>query len=106
MPYAPPSLAVPLALGLVVFCVAERIINAIVCIFESKSSSVRKAMSGQFLASLVSATTQTVFGILYTLVSAASALLTSLLWVLALIILGSVIYVTYEQAPFVWTDIM
>ena len=102
--YAPPLLAIPLALGLVVFSVILQVICAIVCLFERNATSVRKATSGQFLVSCVDAFTQTIFAVLYTLTGSIAGLLTGIFWVLALIALGSLVYVTYEQAPSVWTD--
>ena len=35
----------------------------------------------------------------------ASALVTAMLWVSVILLLGSILYVTYEQAPWVWTDL-
>ena len=103
--YASMDFALPLAAGIMIFLLVERLINAVVGLFWSRESELKQAMSLQFLSSFVETSANFFFSILYTLLSLASALVTVMLWVSVVLILGSVMYVTYEQAPWVWTDL-
>ena len=103
--YSSVDTALPLAAGLVGFFLIERFIGAIIGLFWSKESELKQAMSHQFLSSFAEAATNLCFSTLYTLLSMASALVTAMLWVSIVLLLSSILYVTFEQAPWVWTDL-
>ena len=102
--YASVDLVLPLAAGLVVFLLIERLISAVIGLFWSKESALKQAMSHQFISSFAEAIANLCFSALYTGLSMASALVTAMLWVSLVLLLSSILYVTYEQAPWVWTD--
>jgi hypothetical protein len=103
--YASIDLALPLAAALVIFFLVERFISAVIGLFWSRESELKQAMSHQFLSSSAEALTNLCFSALYTVTSMASALVTAMLWVSIVLLLSSILYVTYEQAPWVWTDL-
>ena len=100
--YASPDTAVPFAAALVGFCVLERILNAVATLFLPKSS--KQAASVQLLISLSDCVFTAISGAGYCLVSLALALLKWLAWVTVILFLGSMIYVLYEEFPWVLTD--
>ena len=103
--YASVDLALPLAVALVIFFLIERFISAVIGLFWSRESELKQAMSHQFLSSSAEALTNLCFSALYTVTSMASALVTVMLWVSIVLLFSSILYVTYEQAPWVWTDL-
>ena len=103
--YSSVDIVLPLAGGIVVFFLVECLISSVIGLVWSKESDLKQAMSHQFLSSFVEAVTNLIFAAFYALLSMASALVTSMLWVSVILLLGSILYVTYEQAPWVWTDL-
>ena len=103
--YASVDLALPLAGSLVVFFLIERLICAVIGLFWSDESELKQAMSYQFISSMVETSTNLFFSSVYVLLSMASALVTVMFWVSVVMLIGSILYVTYEQAPWVWTDL-
>jgi hypothetical protein len=103
--YSSVDFALPLSLGLVCFFLIERLISALMGLFWSKESDLKQAMSHQFLSSLTETIAYLFFSACYTVLSLASALVSAMLWVSVVLLLGSIMYVTYEQAPWVWTDL-
>ena len=102
--YSSIDLSLPLAAGLVGFFMIERLVFALIGLFWSDEGEVKQIMSHQYLASSAEALANLFFAFLYTLLSLASALVTAMLWVSIILLVGSILYVTYEQAPWVWTD--
>lgn len=103
--YSSIDLSLPLAVGLVGFFFIERLIYALLGLFWSNDGEVKQAMSHQFIASCVEFIVNLLFALLYTLLSLVSALVTAMFWVSVVLLMGSILYVTYEQAPWVWTDL-
>ena len=103
--YSSVDIALPFAAGLVIFFLTERLIGAVIGLIWSDESDLKQAMSHQFLCSLLETIVNLFFAVVYTLLSVASALVTVMLWVSIVMLLGSILYVTYEQAPWVWTDL-
>jgi hypothetical protein len=103
--YAPVDFSLPLSIGLVCFLLLERIIGSIIGLFWSDESDLKQAMSQQFISSFTEAVANFFFSVCYTVFSLASVLISAMLWVSIILLLGSVMYVTYEQAPWVWTDL-
>ena len=103
--YSSVDLALPLAAGLIVFFLIERLIGSVIGLFWSDESDLKQAMSHQFLCSFIETMANLFFATAYTLLSLASALVTIMLWVSVVMLVGSILYVTYEQAPWVWTDL-
>ena len=99
------DMAPALAAALIGFLILERIVYALVGIVWSDESELKQTMSYQFINSFIELISNIVFSVLYSALSLASALVTTLLWVSIVMLLGSVMYVTYEQAPWVWTDL-
>lgn len=103
--YSSVDIAPVLAAALLCFLILERIVSALIGLVWSDESELKQAMSYQFLNSFLEMTTNLAFSALYSALSLASALVTVLLWVSVVMLMGSILYVTYEQAPWVWTDL-
>ena len=87
------------------FFITERILSAILCLFWNTGSALKGAMSAQLLSATVETLLTSITSAAYALVGFTSALTTALIWVSFLLLMGSIFYVTYEQAPWVWTDL-
>ena len=103
--YASPDTAVPFAFALVFFCVLERVLSAIASLFLSRERGSKQAASAQFLISVADGAATFVGGVGYSLAGVALAVLRWALWVTVLLMIGSVIYVVYEDFLWVWTDL-
>jgi len=104
--YAPPDIIIPLTVSVVFLCVVERFVHAITVILTEKADKARQNASSQLVLSVLDGFLQTFAAAVLTLSSLLTGLISSFFWVFALIILGAVVYVTYEQAPWVWTDMI
>ena len=103
--YASPDTAVPFAAGLVMFCVFERVLSALTSLFLPGAPRQKQGASAQFLISLTNCAFTFLSGAAYSLASMGLSALKWLLWVTVLLMLGSVVYVLYEDFPWVWTDL-
>ena len=103
--YASPDTAVPFAAALVFFCVLERVMSALASLFLTSERGAKQAASAQFLISVVDGVTTFVGGVGYSLAGVFLAALRLALWVAVLLMIGSVVYVVYEDFPWVWTDL-
>lgn len=103
--YSSLDLVPALAAGLIGFLILERLISALIGLFWSDESELKQTMSYQFINSFVELVSYMAFSAVYVLLSLASALITILLWVSVVMLIGSILYVTYEQSPWVWTDL-
>ena len=103
--YSSVEFAIPLAVGLVSFFVVERILSAVIGLFYYSGTGLKQAMSYQLLSMTFETGLSTVTSAAYAFVGLTSALTTALVWVSFLLLLSSVLYVSYEQAPWVWTDL-
>ena len=104
--YTPVEFALPFALALAVLCVVECICSAFLGLFFSKDTELRQAGKSRFLISVFEFLCSSVFSAGYAAAFLATGLLTVALWATVLLCLGSILYVTYEQAPWVWTDLI
>jgi hypothetical protein len=81
------------------------IIRGILSLFWNSGSALKQAMSTQLISLFVETILSSITSSLYALVGLTSVLTSALLWVSFLMLLGSILYVAYEQAPWVWTDL-
>ena len=98
-----------LAGGLILFFILERMVCAILGLFKSPESvadSLKQATSSDFLVYLLETLCHFLFSGLYAAVNLASSLLSVLTWACVVLMMGSVLYVCYEQSPWVWTDLI
>ena len=86
--------------GIILFFLLERILAALMGLFWKDSSK-----SG-FLVCLLEFVCQAILSTIYSAFNLASALMVVYAWMFVLLIVGSVFYVTYEQSPWVWTDML
>ena len=100
--YSSPETAVPFAAAVLFFCVLERSVSAVLYLFFFGEGKQGRTI--QFLVSVLEWVNNVTFGVIYTVFCSLSALMTSFLWVTVLISLGSIMYVTYEQSPWIWTE--
>lgn len=103
--YAPVDTALPFALGLVICCIMACFIDAILYLFSPASGGGKQVASTQFVISLFDFFSNMLSSIIFTTINILSALLGGLLWGTALIALGSMLYLVYEEFPWVWTDL-
>ena len=104
--YVSVEFALPFASALAIFCLLEAFCSAFLGLFFSKESALGQAKRGQFLVSCFEFVCSSLFSTGYFAAVLASALLTVVLWATVLLALSSILYVTYEQAPWVWTDLI
>ena len=103
--YAPIDTTLPFATGLVFFCLVARVIDAILYLFSPSSYGGKQVASTQLVISLFDFVSNLLSGIIYTTLNIVSALLGGLLWATALVAMGSILYLVYEEFPWVWTDL-
>ena len=103
--YSSVEISVPLAGGLIMFIIAACVLWAVLNLFYNTGSALKQAMSTQLISVFVETILSSITSSLYALVGLTSALTSVLIWVSFLMILGSIMYVAYEQAPWVWTDL-
>lgn len=105
--YASVDSALPFSVALIFFCVLERLACVFVCALFPvvKENGFRDASAAQFVVSIFDLFVSSVTSFVYTMSSVAAAVLTGMFWAAALVALGSIVYVTYEQSPWVWTDL-
>lgn len=103
--YAPLDITLPLAVGIVTFCVMWRLVDAVLYLFLPTSHGGKQVASTQFVISFFDFISNLLTGIVYTTLNILSALLGGVLWGTALIALGSLLYLVYEEFPWVWTDL-
>ena len=101
-----PTFVPALALAGIFFFLVERIVAALMGLFWSQESEAKQAASSNFLVACFEFQCSTVGAFAYMCLSLASAVLGILVWASALLVLGSVFYVSYEQSPWVWTDLI
>ena len=104
--YASIDTALPFSVALITFCVFERVLHAITSLFFPSRSlgSSKDFASYQFIISVLDFVISIGSSVVYTFFSLVSAAISSMFWVSAILVVGSVLYVTYEEAPWVWTD--
>jgi len=103
--YASPDTAVPFAAALVTFCIFERVLCALGSMFLVRERGMKQAASAQFLISIVDGVATFVGGVGYSFAGMGLTALRWALWVSAMLMIGSVVYVVYEDFPGVWTDL-
>ena len=85
--------------SLLTFCLTERILHAILCLFlYDKSRSEAKYVISAFLSFFLNV----IFGIFSVLFRGLALLSSFALWILVLFIVLSFLYVSYEEYPIVW----
>ena len=104
--YASAEFALPFALALALFFLLERVTGAVIGLFWGSGSELKSATASRFLISCFEFLCNCVFASGYSVLSLASGLLSVMLWASVLMLLGSIMYVTYEQSPWVWTDLI
>ena len=104
--YSSYDFMLPFSGSLVLFFVLDRIVCSLMGLFWTRDGKLRRATSDRFLVSCFEVLCNACCSTLYSLLSLSSALLSLMLWVSVLLVLGSILYVTYEQAPWVWTDLI
>jgi hypothetical protein len=103
--YSSVELMIPLAFGLLMFFIIEHILSAIISLFLGSGSALKQAMSAQLISATVETILSSITSALYTVMGLTSALTTALILVSFMLLMGSILYVTYEQVPWVWTDL-
>jgi hypothetical protein len=105
--YASVETAVPFATALVTLCVFERVLSALMVLFLPmfEGGGLKQMAASQFLISLFEGVAALVTSVLYTLVSILGAAVRSLLWVTVVLLMGSMLYLAYEEFPWVYTDL-
>jgi len=104
--YAPPEIALPFAASLAILCVIERIIYAMASVLTIKADNYKYSASSYFVMSALDGALQTLVAAVFTITGIISGLISTFFWAIALIILGALMYVTYEQSPWIWTDLI
>lgn len=108
----PPQMLAPIAFfpalagGVILFFLLERLTSSVIGLIYPSPQSHRAAASERFLVSCFEASLHLLFSLSYALVNLLSSLLSVLAWVSVLLILGSILFVAYEQSPWVWTDLI
>ena len=100
--YSSLDFALPFSAAIVVVFLVERLINSFLCLLLNKD--VRQ--SSQCIVSWVDMTCSLFFATCYSVASLVSSLLNILLWVSALLLLSSIMYITYEESSWLWVDLI
>ena len=103
--YSSVEFMVPLAGGLIMFFIVLSIIRGVLSLFWNSGSALKGAMSSQLLSFTLETVLSSITSAAYASAGLISALTTALIWVSFMLLMGSILYVTYEQAPWVWTDL-
>lgn len=103
--YAPIDITLPFTSGIVTFCVMWRLVDAVLYLFSPASQGGKQVASTQFVISFFDFLSNLLTSIVYTTLNILSALAGGVLWGTALIALGSILYLMYEEFPWVWTDL-
>jgi len=103
--YAPVDTTLPFVGGVVVFCIVAQFIDAVLYLFLPARQGGKQVASPQFIISFFDFVSNLVSSVVYTSLSIISALLGGLVWGATLVVFGSLLYLVYEEYPWVWTDL-
>ena len=102
--YATLDISLSFAVGLIVFCILWCLVGAFSYLFSPRPKGVKQVASAQLVISFFDFVANSIASVFYTTVNILSALAGGLFWATALVALGSILYLVYEEFPWVWTD--
>ena len=98
--YSSLSFALPFSLSIVIVFLLERLINSLLCLLYQKERNA----SVQCISSWVEMVCHLFYASIFSFANLISSLLNIIVWVFTLLLISSVLYITFEESSWLWTD--